>query len=73
MALNRSRSLCLPLTRSTNSAVIVQRLTLALEARDHLSGVHPRLDDFQRQLAADALRLLGAVDDPHAALAELAD
>ena len=34
-------------------------------------GVHARLDDLQRHPAADRLRLLGDVDDAHAALADL--
>ena len=33
--------------------------------------VHAGLDDLQRHLAADGLRLLGHVDDAHAALADL--
>ena len=33
--------------------------------------VHARLDDLQGHLAADGLRLLGHVDDAHAALADL--
>ena len=37
----------------------------------HLAGVHPGLDDLQRDLAADRLVLLGHVDDAHAALADL--
>ena len=36
-----------------------------------LLGVHARLDDLQRDLAAHGLRLLGHVDDAHAALADL--
>ena len=35
-----------------------QRLPLGLEAGDHLPGVHPQLDDLQRDLAAD--RVLSA-------------
>ena len=34
-------------------------------------GVHARLDDLQRDLAADGLLLLGHVDDAHAPLADL--
>ena len=34
-------------------------------------GVHARLDDLQRHLAADGLDLLGHVDDAHAAFADL--
>ena len=33
--------------------------------------VHARLDDLERDLAADRLLLLGHVDDAHAALADL--
>ena len=48
-----------------------QRLPLGLEAGDHLPRVHARLDDLQRHLAADGLRLLGHVDQAHAAFADL--
>ena len=50
-----------------------QGLALGLEAGDDLLGVHPRLDDLQRDLAVDRSLLLGEEDDAHAALAELAD
>ena len=48
-----------------------QRLPLGLEAGDDLAGVHARLDDLERDLAADGLLLLGHVDDAHAAFADL--
>ena len=48
-----------------------QGLALGLEAGDDLAAVHPRLDDLQRDAAADGLGLLGHVDDAHAALADL--
>ena len=48
-----------------------QGLPLGLEAGDHLPGVHARLDDLQRHLAADRLLLLGHEDDAHAAFADL--
>jgi hypothetical protein len=36
-----------------------QGLPFGLETGDDLSGVHPRLEDFQGHLAAHGLRLLG--------------
>ena len=48
-----------------------QRLALGLEPGDHLARIHPRLDDLEGDLAVDRLRLLGHVDDPHPALADL--
>ena len=48
-----------------------QRLPLGLEAGDDLPGVHARLDDLQRDLAADGVLLLGHEDDAEAALADL--
>jgi hypothetical protein len=48
-----------------------QRLALGLEAGDDLLRIHPRLDDLERDLAADGLGLLGHVDDAHAAFADL--
>ena len=47
-----------------------QRLPLGLEAGDDLLGVQPRLDDLQRDLAADGVLLLGHVDDAEPALAD---
>jgi hypothetical protein len=47
-----------------------QRLPLRLEAGDDGAGVHARLDDLQRYLAADRLLLLGDEHQPHAALAD---
>jgi hypothetical protein len=48
-----------------------QRLALGIESRDDLRRVHPQLDDFQGDLAADRTGLLGQPDDAHAALADL--
>ncbi len=46
---------------------------IGFEAGDDLFGVHARLDDLERDLAADGALLLGEEDDPHPPLAELAD
>ena len=48
-----------------------QGLALGLEPGDDLLRIHARLDDLQRHLAAHGLRLLGHVDDAHAAFADL--
>ena len=48
-----------------------QRLTFRLEPRDHLSGVHARLDDFQGDDPAHGLHLLGHVNNAEAPLADL--
>ena len=48
-----------------------QRLPLGLEPGDDLGGIHARLDDLERDLAADRLFLLGHVDDTHAPFADL--
>src|SRR5262249_44827786 len=50
-----------------------QGLPLAFKASDHLFAVHARLDDLERNVAADRLVLLRAVHNPHATLAELLD
>ena len=50
-----------------------ERLPLALEAREHLVGVHPEADHLEGDGAAEGLELLGLVDGAHAALAEDAD
>ncbi len=47
-----------------------QRLTLRLEARDHLLRVHPELDQLQGHAAPYRFGLLGQVHDPHPALAQ---
>ena len=47
-----------------------QRLPLGLEPGDDLLRVHARLDDLQRDPAADGLLLLGQEDDAHAPLAD---
>ena len=47
-----------------------ERLPLALEAGEHLVGVHPEPDHLERDRAPERLELLGLVDGPHAALAE---
>ena len=44
-------------------------LPLGLEAGDDLVGVHARLDDLERDLAADRLDLLGDEDQAEAAFA----
>ena len=49
-----------------------QGLALGLEAGDHLGGVHAQFDDLERHLPPYRLVLLGEVNDPHAAFAELA-
>ena len=48
-----------------------QRLSLGLEAPDHLAGVHPRFDDLQRHRALNGPRLLGHEHDAHPAFADL--
>jgi hypothetical protein len=48
-----------------------QRLPLSLESRDHLPRVHARLEDFQRHLASNRLRLLGHEHHAEAPLADL--
>ena len=48
-----------------------QRLPLRFEAGDDFLRVHPRLDDLQRDLAADGFLLLGDVDDSHPSFAQL--
>ena len=48
-----------------------QRLTLGVEAHDHLRGVHPRLDDLQRYLAFDGLGLFGEPYLAHSAFTDL--
>ena len=47
-----------------------QGLLLGCKARDHLAGIHARLDDLQGHLAPDRLLLEGHVDDAHAAFAD---
>ncbi len=48
-----------------------QRLPLGLEARQHLTAVHPRLEELQCHLAAHRLLLLGHEDHAKPALADL--
>jgi hypothetical protein len=48
-----------------------ESLPLGLEPRDHLPGVHARLDDFERDRPLDRLGLLGHEDHAHAAFADL--
>ena len=50
-----------------------ERLPLALEAGEHLAGVHPAADHLEGDRAAERLELLGLVDRAHPALAEDAD
>ena len=47
-----------------------QRLALGLEARDDVRGVHPGLDDFQRDLALNRTGLFGEPDLAHPACAD---
>ena len=47
-----------------------QGLALGLEAGDHLAGIHPGLDDLERDPAPDRLLLLGHVDGAHAPFAD---
>jgi len=47
-----------------------QGLAFSLEARHHTAGVHPQLDDLQRDTPSDRLRLLGDIDDAAAAFAQ---
>ena len=48
-----------------------QSLPLGLEPRDHLAGIHPRLDDLQGNFTPHRLELLGHVHDAHAPFADL--
>jgi hypothetical protein len=48
-------------------------LPLDGEAREHLLGIEPRLDQLQRHLATNRSGLLGEEDDPHPPLAQTAD
>ena len=48
-----------------------QRLPLGFEAGDDLLGVHAQLDDLERDAAADRFLLLGHVDNPATAFADL--
>ena len=48
-----------------------QRLPFGLETSNDLLAVHARLDDLERDLALDGLRLLGHVNDAHAPFADL--
>ena len=50
-----------------------QRLPLRLEARGRASRVDAHLDHLERHAAADGMRLLGEVDDAHAALSQDVD
>ena len=50
-----------------------QGLPFQREPGRHLPAVHTRLDDFQCDLAANGVRLLGQPDCAHAALADLAE
>jgi hypothetical protein len=47
-----------------------QSLSLRLEARHNVFGVHPDLHELQRHTALDGLCLLGFVDDAHAAFSQ---
>ena len=48
-----------------------QGLAFGLEPRHDLPGVHPQLDDLQRHPPPDRLLLLGHVDRPETAFADL--
>ena len=48
-----------------------QRLPLGLEPGNHLPRIHARLDDLERDAAADRRLLVGHVDDAHAPFADL--
>ena len=48
-----------------------QRLPFGLETGDDLARVHARLDELQRHLAADGVRLLGHENDAKPAFADL--
>ena len=48
-----------------------ERLTLGFETRNDLSRIHPRLEDFQRNLTAHGLNLFGHVNDAEPAFANL--
>jgi hypothetical protein len=48
-----------------------QRLSLGLETGDHFLGIHTRLDDFQRNLTANRICLLGDINDAHAPFTDL--
>ncbi len=50
-----------------------QGLALDFKAGDPLAGVHAGLDEFESDVAAYGLLLLGVVDDAHAAAADFAD
>ena len=50
-----------------------QRLALLLEAGDDLHGVHPQLDDLERDAARHRLALLGEEDGAEAAVADRLD
>ena len=47
-----------------------ERLALGLEPRDDLARVHAELDQLERDGAREWARLLGQIDDAHAAFAE---
>ena len=48
-----------------------QSLALGLEPSDHVAGIHPRLQDLERDLATDRLGLVGDENQPESALADL--
>ena len=63
------------LEHTGNTRVVHQgeRLPLGFEALDHLLGIHPGLDDLERDLSLDGLGLLREVDDAEAPLTERVD
>lgn len=50
-----------------------ERLPLGFEPRDDVLAVHPRLDDLNRDLPPYGVVLLGKINRPHAAFADLLD
>jgi len=50
-----------------------ERLTLVIEAGEHLGGVHARLHDLERHAPANGLALFGEIDSAHAPFADNLD
>ena len=48
-----------------------QRLPFRVKPSDHFLGIHPWLDDLQRNFALHRLGLFSDIDDPHPAFADL--
>jgi hypothetical protein len=47
-----------------------QRLSFGFKPGDHLTGVHPELDDLERDLAHDRFALFGHVNHTHSPFAD---